>query len=160
MELPRSLPIRSVAVSAILVSLDADGARVLLLRRSAGDALGGEWCQVSGRIEADETAWQAALREIREETGLVPDAFYSAGICEQFYDAKHDRIMLMPVFVGFVGHERAVRVNDEHSDARWMTFAEAAAAVTFGGQRAILEHVRREFADRRPSEWLRIAIGD
>jgi dATP pyrophosphohydrolase len=31
---------------------------------------------VSGAVEAGETGWAAALREIEEETGLVPERFY------------------------------------------------------------------------------------
>jgi dATP pyrophosphohydrolase len=150
--------IRCGAVSALVLRLDVDAARVLLLRRSSGDFLAGEWCQVSGRIEAGETAWQAALREIREETGLVPERFYSADICEQFYEATRNFISLLPVFVGFVSQDDVVTLNAEHSEARWMTFAEAEAAVTFGGQRSVLAHVRREFVDREPTEWLRIRI--
>jgi dATP pyrophosphohydrolase len=152
------VPIRCVAVSAHLLRLDVDAARVLLLRRSSGDFLAGEWCQVSGRIEAGETAWQAALREIREETGLVPERFYSAGVCEQFYEPTRNHISLLPVFVGFVSAHAVVTLNAEHSEARWMTFAEAEAAVTFGGQRSVLAHVRREFVDREPTEWLRIEL--
>jgi len=95
-------------------------------------------------------AWQAALREIREETGLVPERFYSADICEPFYEADRNRISLLPVFVGFVSPHVAVTLNAERSEARWMTFAEA--VVTFGGQRSGLAHVRREFVDRQPTE--------
>lgn len=144
------------AVSVILLRTDGDPVRVLLMRRR-GEFLAGEWCQVSGRIEEGETGWQAALRETREETGLVPARFYSADVCEQFYDPAHDRVSVFPVFVGFVAPDPRVTLNEEHSEARWMTFEEADAAVTFGGQRAVLQHVRREFVDRPPTEWLRIA---
>jgi dATP pyrophosphohydrolase len=66
-------------------------------------------------------------------------------------------VSVFPVFVGFVAPDPRVTLNEEHSEARWMTFEEADAAVTFGGQRAVLQHVRREFVDRPPTEWLRIA---
>lgn len=64
--------------------------------------LAGIWCQIARKVEGGETAWQAALRELYEETGLAPDAFYSADICEQFYEADRDAITVAPVFVAFI----------------------------------------------------------
>ena len=75
-------------VSAIVMRRAAFGGRVLMLRRAT--TLQGEWCQVAGKIEAGETAWQAAVREIEEETALVPTSLYSAEILEQFYEIDKD----------------------------------------------------------------------
>lgn len=129
--------------------------RVLLLRRR-GEPIAGEWCQVAGRIESGEPAWRAALRELEEETGLLPERFYSADICEQFYEADKECISLLPVFVAYVAAGTEVTLNEEHSDYRWMTFDEARVAVPFSGQRQVLDHVEREFVRGRPTEWLRI----
>ena len=41
----------------------------LLVLRRAPERLG-YWSLVSGGIEPDETSWHAAVRELREETGL------------------------------------------------------------------------------------------
>jgi len=151
----REIPIKCFAVSAVLIR-DNDGtAQVLLLRRT-GTRLGGAWCQVAGAIEHGETAWQAALREIREETGLLPDRFYSGDYCEQFYEADKECISLVAVFVGFVESEQEVVLNQEHSEYRWVTFDEADALLPFGGQRAMLKHVFEEFVRREPSTWLLI----
>jgi dATP pyrophosphohydrolase len=155
MEYPQEVPIRCFAVSAVLIREDSGFSQVLMLRR-AGGALDEEWCQVAGKINTGETAWQAALREIREETGLVPERFYTADICEQFYEAGLECISLVPVFVGFIDPMRVVVLDDEHSEYRWMTFSEAQAVVPAPGQRAMIEHVRQEFVARRPTEWLRI----
>ena len=65
----QEIPIRSFAVSVVVIRHAATGPEVLLLRRTR--SLAGEWCQIAGAIEPGETAWQAALRETREETGLV-----------------------------------------------------------------------------------------
>ncbi|WP_026872789.1 NUDIX hydrolase [Inquilinus limosus] len=150
----QEIPIRSFAVSVVVVRHVASGAEVLLLRRTR--SLAGEWCQIAGAIEPGETAWQAALRETREETGLVPDRLYSADICEQFYEADRDAISLLPVFVGIAPPDAAVRLNPEHSEFRWVGFDEAAGMVPFAGQRHVLRHVEREFVEREPSPWLLI----
>lgn len=82
----------------------------------------GEWCQIAGGIEDGEKAWEAALREVQEETGLKCDRLYSADICEQFYEADRDSISMLPVSVGFVDAKAAVIINDEHSEFQWVSF--------------------------------------
>ncbi|MBP1870485.1 8-oxo-dGTP pyrophosphatase MutT (NUDIX family) [Ensifer adhaerens] len=56
------------AVCAVIVREAGDVHQVLLLRRNG--SLAGKGCQIAGAIEAGETAWQAALREVEVETGL------------------------------------------------------------------------------------------
>lgn len=127
---------------------------VLLLRRTQTPV--GEWCQVAGSIEEGEAAWQTALRELDEETGLKPDALYSADTCEQFYKADRDCITIAPVFGGFVGSSAKVTLNHEHSAYRWVSFDEAVEMVAFGGQRRVLRWIEDEFVKRRPNKHLLI----
>ena len=148
------LSIRSFSVSVVVLREVADEVEVLLLRRN--HTLQGEWCQIAGGIEEDETAWQTALREMHEETGLTPTRLYSGDICEQFYEAHRNAITLVPVFVAFVDYGAEVVLNEEHSDHKWISLDWAEDMVTFGGQRRVLRHVKQEFVVRDPSEWLRI----
>jgi dATP pyrophosphohydrolase len=156
MTLPSPVPIRCAAVAVVVLRTGTEGAQVLLLRRFGG-ALDGVWSNVTGRIEAGETAWQAAAREIREEAGLNPSALYSAGFCDQFYNIAANCIEVVPIFVGVVAADRAVTINEENSDHRWVSFDEAVALVPFAGHRAALRHIRSAFVDAAPGEWLRIA---
>jgi dATP pyrophosphohydrolase len=89
------IPIRSFLASLVAVRQIEMRHEVLLLKRT--QTLVGEWCQVAGKIEEDETAWQTALRELDEETGLRPNALYSADTCEQFYEADRDAITMSDV---------------------------------------------------------------
>lgn len=98
-----------------------------------------------GSIEEGETAWQTALRELDEETGLQPNALYSADTYEQFYEADRDAITIAPVFVAFVDNSATVTLNHEHSEYRWVSFAEAFEMVAFGGQRRVLGWIEDEF---------------
>ncbi|MDX8350330.1 NUDIX domain-containing protein [Cognatiyoonia sp. IB215446] len=150
------LPIHSFSVSLVILREVAGEAEVLLLQRSA--TLMGEWCQITGTIEAEETAWQAALREMREETGLTPLRFYSADICEQFYEPHRNAITLVPVFVAFVDYDVEIVLNPEHSGYKWVSLDWAEDMVAFGGQRRVLRHVKQEFVVRDPNEALRIAF--
>ena len=150
------IPVRAFLASVVALRQTGTGYEVLLLRRA--ETLVGEWCQVAGKIEEGETAWQTGLRELSEETGLVPQKFYSADICEQFYEPQRDLITLTPVFVAFVAKEAPVTFNSEHSDFRWVSFREAAEMVAFGGQRRILRWIEEEFVHRTPSGHLRIEL--
>lgn len=148
------IPIRAFLIAIVAVRRRGDVPEILLLKRT--ETLAGTWCQIAGKIEAGETAWQAALRELWEETGLVPVEFYSADICEQFYEADRDAITLAPVFLAFVDPEEEVQLNHEHSEYRWVSFAEAVEMVSFGGQRRVLRWIEEEFIRRKPSPFLRI----
>ena len=58
------ISIRAFLVSVVVIR-ETDGCcEVLLLKRTG--SLAGTWCQVAGSIEDNETAWQAALRELNE----------------------------------------------------------------------------------------------
>lgn len=148
------IPIRAYGVSVIVLREIAEGTEVLLMRRA--ETLVGTWCQIAGGIETGESAWQAALRELKEETGLHPTAFYSADTCEQFYEPDRDCIAMFPVFVAYVSPDANVVLNSEHTAHRWMSFHDARNLVSFGGQRRVLEWVENEFVTRVPSPYLRI----
>ena len=145
-------------VSALALRGAAGQTRVLLLRRRAR-YLDGVWSYVAGHLEPGETGWQAVLRELREETALVPTALYATGFCEQFYLAGTDTVEIVPAFVARIDEDACVQLNREHSEYRWATLEEAFEALPFGSQRDLILHVRREFVEREPSRFLRIDIG-
>ena len=67
------IPIRSVVVSAVLLSKIESEIKLLLMKRIKGDY----WCHVAGKVEENETASQAILREIKENyTALFGKTLY------------------------------------------------------------------------------------
>ncbi len=79
--------------SIIFIIRPAGGSHEFLLaRRSEGRYMGGTWQLISGGIEADETAWQAALREMDEETGLKPLELYRLSHLTHFYRPDNDSL--------------------------------------------------------------------
>jgi len=92
----------------------------LVLRRSPGRRLGGTWQSVHGRIEPGETAWQAALRELEEETGLRPERFHQIDSVNTFYAADEDTIHHCPSFAALVPAEAPIRLNEEHDAFEWL----------------------------------------
>jgi dATP pyrophosphohydrolase len=154
----QEIPIRSFSISAYLVRLTESGARYLILKRTS-EYLRGSWQQISGRVEAGESAVQAALREIREETGLVPERLYSADNTEVFYEHHQNCINLVPIFVGFVDRDAEVALApDEHDTFRWITAEEAPYFLPFRGQVAAIAHIEEHFVNHDPNEFLRIVI--
>jgi dATP pyrophosphohydrolase len=149
------LPIRTRGVIAFVVAGNGDSARVLLLQRKTPPV--GAWCPVSGRIEANETGWQTALREILEETGLKEGALSTTGIVDSFYDPAENTIEMMPVFLFAIERETAVTVDDSQSDHAWLTVGAALARLTFAGHKAALETIARDFINRAPGGLSRIA---
>lgn len=150
-----TLPIRCEMVAVLALSGTGPETKLLLLRR-AGEYLHGAWSYIAGHIEAGETGWQAARRELQEETGLIPTALCATSFCEQFYDAGHDCIAVVPAFVARVAADACVRLNGEHSAYRWLPVQDAIAEFPFGSQRDLIAHVRREFIEREPAGYLRM----
>ena len=157
MNAERRLPVRSTMVS-VLALRGAGAATQMLVARRTGTYLDGVWSYLAGHVEAGETGWQAALRELREEAALEPQSFWATSFCEQVYLAATDTIEIVPAFVARVAEGAPVRLNGEHSAFRWVTLEEAAALLPFGSQRELLAHVRREFVEREPSPFLRLAL--
>ena len=148
----KELKIRSCGVSVVVVRKHGKGHQTLMLMRSNNK----QWSQVAGGIETDEKAWEAALREIKEETGLVPDTLYSADTCEKYYEVEKDSIWIAPVFVAFIKADSNVVLNHEHSEYKWVSFEEAISMVPFPGQKTILKYINDEFVNKHPIELLKI----
>jgi dihydroneopterin triphosphate diphosphatase len=148
----KELKIRSCGVSVAVVRKHGKTHQTLMLMRTNNK----QWSQIAGGIELGEKAWEAALREIKEETGIVPEQLYSADTCEQFYELEKDSIWIAPVFVAFAKPNSNVVLNHEHSEYKWVSFKEAISMVPFPGQKAILKYINDEFVKKHPVELLKI----
>ena len=141
-------------MAVVVIREGEDERRFLLLRRTRTPV--GAWTYAAGGIEAGEKAFEAAVREVREETGLEVTSLYSSDLCEQFYEINRDSIWIAPVFVAFVRKNSTANINEEHGEYRWCTVAEAATLLTFPGTREILEKVHRYFVVNQANSFLRI----
>ncbi|MGM0788705.1 MAG: NUDIX hydrolase [Bacillota bacterium] len=148
------VPIKCTGIAAILIKKLEKESKVLLLKR-AGTVLPDAWCYIGGSIEEGETAWEAALREIKEETGISLPYLYVSNQYDQIYSAKDNYIYMAPVFVGYVEEHQEVILNHEHSAYRWMSFAEAIETAALPGNDEVLMSVEKHFAQKNPPEFLR-----
>jgi dihydroneopterin triphosphate diphosphatase len=154
---PENIPIRTCVVSAYIFRKNAGKIQFLIIKRNS-PYMFGLWQQVAGKIEKGETAPQAALREIKEETGLVPKALYSADIVETFYEDNHKCIHIIPVFAAVADPKASVVLSEEHSQFKWVSAKQAIKHMTFVQQKSSIEIINREFALKKPPDELRISI--
>jgi dihydroneopterin triphosphate diphosphatase len=141
--------VRYDMIAVHVVRPDAAGTshEFLQLRRSQGDYLGGTWQIVRGTANPGEKAWEAALRELKEETGLSPREFYKLSLMEQFYLVPTETVWHVPSFVAIVGREDEVRLNEEHEAWRWIPRDRIDAETMWAGERLVLAEVMREVLD-------------
>ena len=121
-------------VDAYVFRKDKNKIRFLLLKRANKKIYEHLWQGVAGKIETGETAWQAALRELDEETGLKPIRMFIADHISKFYEKIEDRINLVPVF-GIEVESEEVRLSNEHTEFRWMGVDEAEESLVWNGQK-------------------------
>jgi len=122
----------------------ADRAEFLLIRRAPGETLyPGLWQFVTGRVEEGEKAHAAALRELREETGAVPERFWVVPAVNSFYDPGEDRIAFVPLFAAQIAPDFPIRLSAEHVAHEWASFDAALSRLVWPGQRSCLEIVNR-----------------
>src|SRR5205807_2238852 len=114
---------------------------VLTLRRAVGGRCPGSWETVHGTIEPGETPVQASLRELREETGYVPERLYNLSRTEAFYQHKTDLLAVIPVFAAFVPVGAAPRLSAEHDRAEWLPSAAAAERFAWPRERRALDDI-------------------
>jgi 8-oxo-dGTP pyrophosphatase MutT (NUDIX family)/ribosomal protein S18 acetylase RimI-like enzyme len=149
--------LKPFCISAYIVRKTTEGPRYLLIRR-CGKYLPGTWQMVTGGVELGETAPEAALREIQEETGLEPIEFYSADAVETFYMTARDQITFVPVFVAFVD-EMDVRLSpSEHDAYEWLPFEEAQKRLAWAEQQRTLALVHERSVLQKPDDLLMILL--
>lgn len=140
-------------VSVYPFRLTSQGPEYLALHRPVGDPdYGGIWMAVHGKIEAGETAAQAAMREVKEEAGLIPISFWSLDFIEHFYVEREDAVELVPCFAAQL--EGEVMLNSEHDEYRWQKYDEILQLLIWRSQREAIHILHEEIAlplfKRRP----------
>ncbi len=151
------LPIFTRSIACVVLRRAVGGVAEVLLMKRAGGPMAGIWSQVTGGIDPGETAWQAAQREVEEETGLTVETLYSAGWCDHFYNPAEDAVEVVPIFLAEVGAVAEVVTNHEHSSYQWLPLDDAIDRVAFHGHRVALDNVRRTFVEAAPPDWLKIS---
>ena len=132
----------SRVVEACVFRTTHDGPEFLLLKRSEKDNIyPGMWQLVTGSMKEGERAIDAALREFREETGMVAKRFWVVPFVNSFYVPVNDAIHLSPVFAIEVQEEARAKLSHEHQEFSWCSFEGAKQKLVWPGQRYAVELV-------------------
>ncbi len=132
--------IAATIVEVCVFKLEQRTPQYLLLQRAKSEKLyPGIWQFVTGSIEKKEKAVDAALRELTEETGLKPKAFWVVPYVNSFYDPRWDSVNLSPAFAAEVSSSKKPLLSDEHIDFQWCSYSEANRKLVWPGQRQCLK---------------------
>lgn len=128
-------------VAVLIVRVIDDEADILLVKRAPGRYMAGTWQLVSGGLEPGEEAWKAALREMREETGLVPHELYRLSTLTRFYRSDNDSLNTAPMFCALVSEAARAVPNDELSAVEWVNVFDARSWLMWPTDREALDEV-------------------
>jgi type II secretory ATPase GspE/PulE/Tfp pilus assembly ATPase PilB-like protein/8-oxo-dGTP pyrophosphatase MutT (NUDIX family) len=104
--------------------------RVLVLQRASDGKRPNSWETVYGKVESGERPESAAQRELREETGLEPEALYNVTV-SSFYLHASNTVQMCITFAAFVPEDAAVIMSDEHQRCEWLPLDDACARFTW-----------------------------
>ena len=136
------------------------GVEFLQLHRAVdtGD-YAGTWQVVYGGIKRRETAVEAALRELKEETGLAPAAMHQVEYLEGFYHRRRDRVTLMPVFAVRVNRSAKIKLDREHDQYRWVSPRQMNTHFVWREQRQAVQIIVDDIVGDSPArELLRVPL--
>ncbi len=89
----------------------------------------GYWNFPKGKIESEEKSWEAAVREVREETGLkLGDLKFRKNFkaYEKFiFQRQKEKIFKIVIFYLAEGKRAEIRLSKEHDGFGWFTYKEA-----------------------------------
>lgn len=106
--------------------------KFLILQRAPDESSGGRWCFPGGKIEEKESAREAALREVKEETGLDATVLDDGEVFE-----AEGELGVWKIYPFLMEADGKVDLNYEHSDFEWADKKELEELDTLGDMKAI-----------------------
>lgn len=111
------------------------GDEVLLIRRGRAPRLG-EWSLPGGRIEPGERAVDAALRELREETGVTAEITGLVEVVDGLFPEVDTHYVLIDYAARWVSGEPVA--GDDAAEAAFVPVEEALARVSWDETRRVI----------------------
>lgn len=91
--------------------------KVLITRRAMQLSHGGFWEFPGGKLEEDESAISALIREVQEEVGLIVQEYHLLGEIKHDYTDKSVHLLVFAV----TAFEGDARCNENQMDLRWIS---------------------------------------
>ncbi|HEX5937935.1 MAG TPA: NUDIX hydrolase [Actinomycetota bacterium] len=129
---------REISAGGVVYRRSDDGIEIVLAsRRTRRGELA--WGLAKGGLEGDESLEDAAVREVREETGLLAEIETSLGETRYFYVWENVRIRKTVHFflMRHIGGDIDDR-DDEMEEIRWFPLERALKRAAYRGERDVL----------------------
>ncbi len=124
---------RVEAAGGVVMRRGPDETEIAVVHRPRYD----DWSFPKGKLDPGETFEEAALREVREETGLIcrlgPELAFA------HYDDSKGRPKLVRYWLMAVIEDPGFEPNDEVDELRWLTPAEATELLTYSRDRSLVK---------------------
>lgn len=115
---------RIISAGIIVFRKTREGVKFLLLYHGRD-----YWNFPKGKLEQSERSWQAAFREVREETGLKSTELKLIGnfkAFEKFFFRRgNEKIFKVVILYLAETKQQNITVSDEHEGYGWFRFSEA-----------------------------------
>lgn len=118
----------------VLCYIKRDDSYLMLFRnKKKNDMNEGKWMGVGGHIEKGETPEQAAIREIKEETGLIVESLNYVGVVK-FINDDYDELMHLFTVDSFKGE--LIECNE--GELKWIPIKDIYNYPMWEGDKAFL----------------------
>lgn len=111
----------------------------VIARRNRGGRI--EWCLPKGHLEGAETAEEAALREVREETGISGRIIRHLATIDYWFSGPDRRVhkVVHHFLMAYVSGEVTVEDDPDHEaeEARWMALRDLPHTLAYPNERRI-----------------------
>lgn len=119
---------------------DGEEVKTLILKRSSDVIYAGQWRMVGGKVQSGEKAYEAARRELLEETGWKPQTLWALPSVNNFYDVESDTIRHIPAFAAEIpANADPANLNHEHVEARWIRKEQISDYICWPEQRRLMK---------------------
>lgn len=139
---------KQTSAGGVIFRRSGNSVEIVLVSVRAGKA----WCLPKGLVDRGETPEATALREVKEETGLVGRIVDSLGEITYWYYVSGENVKCRKTVVfylmEFVSGDTADH-DHEVDQAVWMTVDEALKKVSFKGDRGIIEKAQEKLGNAR-----------
>ena len=100
----------------------------------------GHWDFIKGKVEQNETPHETAIRETREETGIINIEFIDGFEESVEYDFrfKKENIHKKVIFFLAKTDEKNIKLSHEHNDYLWLEYNDALKKTTFENAKNVL----------------------
>ena|SRR3989338_6969283 len=136
---------RHTSSGGVIFKAKEDGVQVILIshHNQKGKLI---WCLPKGSVEKGESLQETALREVREETGVVGRILEKIGQIQYWFYSKEEETKIFKTVHFFLleylqGDEKDH--DSEVDEARWMEISQALGMLTHDSERAIMEKAAR-----------------